>query len=41
MRFVDYGGFATVEKDDIRVLDERFLELPFQGVQGKLTGKVM
>ena len=40
MRFVDYGNSAAVEKEDMRVLDEKFLELPFQGVQGKLAGKL-
>jgi hypothetical protein len=39
VRFLDYGGYATVDKDDIRVLHEKFLELPFQGVPAKLAGK--
>jgi hypothetical protein len=39
--FLDYGGYAIVEKGDIRVLDEKFLELPFQGVPAKLAGKFL
>ena len=41
VRFLDYGGYATVEKDDFRVIDEKFLEFPFQGVQARLAGKSM
>ncbi|CAB4010147.1 Hypothetical predicted protein [Paramuricea clavata] len=36
--FLDYGGYAIVERGDMRVLDEKFLELPFQGVPAKLAG---
>lgn len=38
MRFLDNGGYDAVDKEDIRVLDEKFLELPFQAVEAKLAG---
>ncbi|XP_028405181.1 tudor domain-containing protein 7-like [Dendronephthya gigantea] len=38
IRFLDYGGNATVNREDVRVLDEKFLKLPFQGVSAKLAG---
>ena len=41
MRFLDYGGEAALEKDDIRELDEKFLDLPFQAVLAKLCGKLV
>jgi hypothetical protein len=37
IRFLDYGRYANLE-EDIRVLDDKFLELSFQGVPAKLAG---
>ena len=38
--FVDYGDTAVIEeREDIQPLQEDFLQLPFQGVQGSLVGE--
>ena len=40
MYFVDYGDTEVIEeREDIQPLQEDFLQLPFQGVQGSLVGE--
>ena len=38
--FVDYGDTEVIEeRENIQPLQEDFLQLPFQGVQGSLVGE--